>query len=258
MSTIVLMYHDVIEEGQSPDSSGFRGSAAAVYKLAKSNFEQHLDAIVRTAADRDIGLDANPMQPDQGSGLILTFDDGGISAVSPVASLLHKHRIQGYFFIVTDHLDHPGFLRRSDITRLHNEGHIIGTHSCSHSVPMARLGFTAMVEEWQKSRELLSELIGQEVTLGSVPGGIFARTVAESAAAAGLKVLFTSEPTTRVNQINGCLILGRYHLRHSSTPAFAAQLARGGAFACGRQSLAWQLKKSLRAIMYAICQRQLN
>jgi hypothetical protein len=234
--TIVLMYHDVIEDGQSPDTSGFSGPAAADYKLAKSRFERHLEALVRTPTTH---------------GLILTFDDGGISAVSTVAPLLRKYRIQGHFFIVTNYLDHPGFLRRSDVTQLHDEGHIIGTHSCSHSVPMARLGTPAMIDEWRTSRDLLAELTRQEVTMGSVPGGIYTRTVAEAAATAGLKVLFTSEPTMRVTHAADCLVKGRYHLRRSSNAAFAAQIACAGMYTCGRQALAWQLKKLPRAIMRA-------
>jgi peptidoglycan/xylan/chitin deacetylase (PgdA/CDA1 family) len=252
MSVRILMYHDVIEKGQSPDGSGFPGPAAAEYKLARDRFEQHFNALILTAKSYSIRLDGDLLQSKSDPGFIFTFDDGGISATSIVAPLLRKHRIRGCFFIATDYLDRPGFLRRSDVVRLRDEGHTIGTHSCSHSIPMARLGLKAMIEEWRASRAILSELSQQEITIGSVPGGLYTRSIAEAAATAGLKVLLTSEPTTQVTRIAGCLIKGRYHLTQYSTPKFAAQLARGKISACGRQALAWQVKKLLRALYYFV------
>ena len=57
-----------------------------------------------------------------------------------------------------------------------------------------------MRHEWSESRQRLEDMLGHAVTVGSVPGGYFSRAVAEAAAEAGLQVLFTSEPTTRIRR----------------------------------------------------------
>jgi hypothetical protein len=38
-------------------------------------------------------------------------------------------------------------------------------------------------------------------------------------------VLFTSTPTTRLRQIDGCTVVGRYAIRRGSSPELAARLA---------------------------------
>src|SRR5262245_47304812 len=52
-----------------------------------------------------------------------------------------------------------------------------------------------------KSRELLRDILGESVTVASVPGGYYGRAVAETAAEAGIRVLFNSEPTTRTQTV---------------------------------------------------------
>ena len=92
---------------------------------------------------------------------------------------------------------------------------------------MAQLGWDRLLREWNVSCRILSELVGRPITIASVPGGAFARPVAEAAAAAGIKVLFTSEPTTRVKSVDGCLVLGRYAVRRHTPPEFSSAIVSG-------------------------------
>ena len=57
-----------------------------------------------------------------------------------------------------------------------------------------------MLDEWTKSRSVLEDVLGHDVAIASLPGGYFSPTVAETAAEAGLRVLFTSEPVTRTGR----------------------------------------------------------
>ena len=83
------------------------------------------------------------------------------------------------------------------------------------------------MEEWRNSRRTLSDILGEDVTVASVPGGYYSNTVALAASAAGIRVLFTSEPTTRCYFVDDCLVIGRYCLRTGTPPATAARLACG-------------------------------
>src|SRR5213079_2121029 len=59
----------------------------------------------------------------------------------------------------------------------------------------------------------------------AVPGGDISPQVLESAAAAGLRALFTSEPWVVPRRVHGCWILGRYIVKASTPSARIAALA---------------------------------
>ena len=187
MTSLSLLYHDVVADGQLR-SSGFSSPDADIYKLSDREFRRHLEAINRrgvAAADR-----------------LFTFDDGGASALEPTATLLEAYGWKGRFFITTDFIGTSGFLSHDDIRALHRRGHIIGSHSCSHPPRMARCSRAELLREWGESREILSGILGETVDSASVPGGYYARAVAETAAQCGIQLLFTSEPTTRIHTVN--------------------------------------------------------
>jgi hypothetical protein len=85
--------------------------------------------------------------------------------------------------------------------------------------------------------------VGEPVTAASVPGGDYAPIVAETAAAAGYTILFTSEPTSRSLPVSGLTLCGRFTIQRWTTPGVAAALSRGAWTACARQHALWSVKK---------------
>jgi peptidoglycan/xylan/chitin deacetylase (PgdA/CDA1 family) len=227
------MYHDIVELGDS-SASGFPGAGPAIYKLDRDEFARHLEAIRRA------------LHP--GRELLLTFDDGGLSAYAPVAEMLEQYGWRGYFFVTTDWIGQPGFLNADQILELDRRGHVIGSHSCSHPERMSREPWERMLAEWRGSTERLAEIVGHPVTVGSVPGGYYSRPVAEAAAAAGIETLFTSEPTARVRMVNGCRVLGRYTVQRGMGPEWPAGLAAGKLGPRLRQALLWKAKGVAKAL----------
>jgi peptidoglycan/xylan/chitin deacetylase (PgdA/CDA1 family) len=242
------MYHDVVEQ-ESVDSSGFPGRAPARYKLDSTLFDRHLRAIAaarRTPASAvdfpDLGRPVTPWP------LFLTFDDGGASAARIGDALTRKGWV-GHFFIPVDYIGRPGFLDEAGISRLAHMGHVIGTHSCSHPIPLSRLSEQQLLEEWRRSVIVLSEIIGRTVVSGSIPGGYYSRRVARTAALSGVKALFTSEPVRAVRQVDGCLLLGRYTILAGTPPELAARLARGELVPRLRQLASWRAKGVAKAVL---------
>src|SRR5882672_5324178 len=164
------MYHDVVEDGQW-DSSGFAGPGAAVYKLEAREFERHLAAIQAALAGNTVDV----IDPACWSGtrwpVFLTFDDGGMSAATSIAAALESRRWHGHFFIVTDRLGEPAFLSGQQVNELRKRGHVIGSHSCSHPPRMSHCSREELAHEWRESVRVLSSVIGEPVTVASVPGG---------------------------------------------------------------------------------------
>jgi peptidoglycan/xylan/chitin deacetylase (PgdA/CDA1 family) len=227
------MYHDVVAAG-AEDASGFPGRDAALYKVTPEQFEAHMRAI-RAAVN---AAPASPAAPTP----VITFDDGGVSAVA-AADALERHGMRGHFFITTNYIGTPGFLDQAGIRELHRRGHVVGSHSCSHPLRMGHCTREQLLQEWTLSRSVISSILGEPVNAASVPGGDYSPRVAEAAARAGFTELFTSEPTAATREAFGIELRGRYTIQRWTTAATAAALARGALTACARQAAVWNVKK---------------
>lgn len=239
----VLMYHDVVENPHH-DASGFAGVAAASYKVEVELFERHLDAIERRA-NSSAGRLAEPPGEER---WLLTFDDGGVSAATQIAHRLEARRWRGVFFITTDRVGTPGFLTVAQIRDLAARGHVIGSHSCSHPRRMSSCSREEVRAEWHVSARVLAEMLGVPITHASVPNGAFSRMVGEEAAGAGIRTLFTSNPTRRRFLIDDCLVVGRYNVRATSTPDWVASIAAGDRVPRYAQWFGWKLKRTAQWI----------
>jgi len=247
MKVTSLCYHDIIT-GSAFNSSGFTGVGTDSYKLDTVAFRRHLESIEdevmahRSARRPGLVLDALSGS-ERPLGCLLTFDDGGVSAITTIAPMLEEFGWRGHFFITTDYIDAPGFLTREQIRELRRRGHVIGSHSCSHRGRMSSQPAERLVSEWGISKEILSGILDEEVTTAAVPSGYYAPHVAEAAAIVGLKALFTLEPQAMVESRGGCLVFGRYLVKRNVSPRLAGKLAVGSVYPCARQWLLWNVKK---------------
>lgn len=240
-----LLYHDVTRPGEE-DASGFPGPHSLTYKLTVDGFAAHLDAIAASRADAPFArasLDGGPAD-----AWMMTFDDGGVTALHPTAELLEARGWRGYYFITTGRTDTPGFLSRDGVRELAARGHVVGSHTVTHPLRMGDLTDVELDREWRDSRAALSEVLGAELRVASVPGGLYNARVGASAARAGYRLLFTSEPTTRVGAIDGCTLVGRFSFKRSSRPDDAAHIAGGRSAARLTQWLTWNGKKAVKVV----------
>ncbi len=247
MRATSILYHDVINPGAF-DSSGFTGAGAARYKLDRGEFERHLEAIATAIADKPGNVLDLLEQPRFQWPFLLTFDDGGVSVSTCILDIIAKFDWQAHFFVTTNYIGSPGFLSREQIRAARNAGHVIGSHSCSHPERMSSLGLEQLVREWGTSRKLLSDILGEDVCVASVPGGHYSRKVAEAASFAGIRALFTSEPTVKCHFVGECLVLGRYTIWRGMSPELAAGLASERLTPRLKQLLFWKLKKVVKLV----------
>ena len=241
MKQASLMYHDVVAGGRW-DESGFPGTAAAHYKLDETEFARHLDAL--QASKLAFGA-VDAAVPPSAAHCMLTFDDGGASAAR-IGAALTARGMRGHFFITTSRIGTNGFVAASDLRALRRDGHVIGSHSHTHPADISRLGMGELRDEWRRSVECLGDVLGEPVVVASIPGGFYSTDVVRAAERAGIRCLFTSEPTTRVNHLGDCRIFGRFALWRDTTAEDALALARGDTTARARQWLGWNLKKPVK------------
>ena len=242
---LCIVYHDVVEPGQS-DASGFPGKLAGHYKLDREDFVRHLEAIHIAIGAKGVDITDSPRS--HLVRLFLTFDDGGSSAYSCIADSLERFGWRGHFFVTTNYIGTKTFLTKEQIRELRRRGHVIGSHSATHPGKISACSWDQLVDEWQSSTAALTEILGEPVTTAAVPGGFYSRKVARSAAVAGIKTLFTSEPTMTPHRIHDCAIMGRYVVLRGMPPDISASLASGRHWERMRQSLAWNIKKPLKSL----------
>jgi hypothetical protein len=94
----------------------------------------------------------------------------------------------------------------------------------------------------------LADILSERIDVASVPGGYYSRAVAESAARAGIRVLFNSEPVARVHEVDGCLVVGRFGVQQGVPASWAAAVARGDRAPRLRRYLFWNGKKLLKRL----------
>jgi len=248
---VAFAYHDVLPVG-AREVSGFTGADAATYLVELPQFQRQLDALALDGHVSTVDTEPTPLPAHR--QCLLTFDDGGESAHSYIAGELEARGWRGCFFVTTSLIGSSGFLRAEQILDLHKRGHVIGSHSVSHRGRMSRMPRERVRAEWQGSADLLAGIVGEPITAASIPSGYYAPHVAEEAAAAGIRFLYTQKPTTRPVQVDGCLVLGRYTVRRWTAPATIAALANGelGARAAARAVwFAKQIPKALPGSGYA-------
>lgn len=234
---VAFIYHEVTDQ---PTSTGFQRPSALPYKHPKREFEAHLEQIARAAA--------TPRRIDRlGSGnrhLLLTFDDGGASALR-AADMLEHYGWFGHFFIITALIGTPCFLSKPDLRELHARGHLVGSHSHSHPDVFRQLQPTQMREEWARSRQILEDVLGARVIAAAIPGGHGSHLTERTAATAGYMYLFTSVPTQRPWRTDGMLCLGRVCPKRGTPVSRIARLASGRGL--GRELWLWRAKSAARA-----------
>ncbi len=251
---VTILYHDVVDGGW--DSSGFPGSAAARYKLTKTEFERHIQHMSRMGDVQAVSVFDALIKRDP-RAFVFTVDDGGACAMH-IADRLEKLGWRCHFFITTDRIGSRTFVSGPQIRELHDRGHVIGSHSCSHPDWMSRLPTTRLDDEWQRSASVLAQVTGSATRTGSVPGGYFAESVARSARNAGIEVLFNSEPTTALARSHGCLVAGRFTVRRADSAARSAALVGGHSGARLRQKMVWDAKGLVKSFARPVWDKALR
>ena len=138
-----------------------------------------------------------------------TFDDGGISNLN-ASNILDEFNFKGIFFIPTYYIGKPGFLKKEDIIDLHKRGHVLGSHTHTHPLPISFLSQKKQFYEWEISKNFLEELIKDKITLAALPGGDSNVETYNILNDLGFQEIYTSYPDPKyVYKKNNLTIHGR-------------------------------------------------
>ena len=89
--------------------------------------------------------------------LTLSFDNGPTPDVTPlVLDILAWRGVKSTFFVIGEKLERPG--HRALAERAHAEGHWIGNHTWSHSLPFGLMEADAAKREFDRTQETIGSL----------------------------------------------------------------------------------------------------
>ena len=195
------MYHDAYVDNKS--ESGLDFESANSYKITNIAFESQIKAISEVLDKKGISRDS----------VRFTFDDGGVSFYTIYAPILEKYGFKGYFFIATEYLNKEGFLSEKQVVELYQRGHYIGSHSHSHRQMMTSLPREEQKKDWERSIDILSNLIKKQVHIASLPNGFCSKEMLGVLDELGISEVYTSNPTENINTSANLIIYGRYGIK---------------------------------------------
>ena len=244
--SITLLYHDAIIN-EDYDASGFPGKAASIYKLDINLMTEHFLEVNKVIKNRPRSI--YKIENHQEYPIYVTFDDGGKSFTNLISAELNKLEWVGHFFITTDYIGKESFVNSVEIRKLDDDGHIIGSHSCSHPHRMSQCPPKQIEYEWKESIAKLNDIIGKQVLSASVPGGYYSKDVGKIAAECGIKYLFNSEPVRKSYYIDGCLIIGRFNILNHMPASVSGRLASNKLSQTQlNQLIFWKIKSLIKKV----------
>ena len=122
----------------------------------------------------------------------ITFDDSNESDILIALPVLKKFEFSATFFILTGKIGRPGYLNESQILEISKNKMKIGSHGINH-VPWTSLDKSKLHSELKESKNILEEIINQEIDMLSCPMGQYNRYVVKNAIKCGYKKVFTSD-----------------------------------------------------------------
>lgn len=122
----------------------------------------------------------------------ITFDDAHHSQFRIAAPVLNELKMSGVFFVTTAWVGcHPDMMSWRELRELHEAGHTIGSHTHTHPM-LTACGNRSLRNELVVSKELIEDLIGDEVSCISIPSGRVDARVLAACKAAGYRRVYTS------------------------------------------------------------------
>lgn len=232
MDQIVLMYHDVYKS--DPAESGFRRERDYPYKVSLEIFEGQVKSIYDYCQTNNLPKES----------VVFTFDDGGCSSYHLIPDVLEKYGYVGHFYVTTKYVGTDGFLTAEEIKALEQRGHIVGSHAHTHA-HLYKLSPEQVKEEWHQAATILSDILGHPVTEASIPNGDTSEVVLHYCYESGLRNVYTSQPTTKLDSHKDMRIHGRYVVLCDTTDKFLLSII-GSPLTRKFQTLKWNVIRCIK------------
>ncbi len=180
----VFMFHGI-------KSASHLEGADAFYAVT----DEHYQYFINLSVQKKIpirSLEDILANPEEKQSCSFTFDDGHVSNFE-AALALNKHGYSADFFVNSTTINTPNFLSSTQLKEMVDMGMSIQSHGHSH-VFMNDLANHELLEQLQRSKELIGKACGKEVTIFAPPGGRYDERLIAFAKESGYLAISNSEP----------------------------------------------------------------
>ncbi|MBC7847623.1 MAG: polysaccharide deacetylase family protein [Flavobacterium sp.] len=166
----VLCYHR-IRNILASDGDNMR-----TYSVTPTAFAQQMKALSENGfhsilpAQLDEYLTHNGKLPSK--PVMITFDDTREEQFSIGAAEMNKYGFKGVFFIMTVSINRPGYMTKTQIKNLSDNGHSIGAHSWDHH-PITKYKGKDWDIQLLNPKKQLESITGKPVNYFAYPSGIW-------------------------------------------------------------------------------------
>jgi len=184
----VLMYHGIEDENQP---AGYDDAGSLLYVLKKEQFLQQMEFLKDNGYQVISLLDLNRPEQLPEKPVVLTFDDGHRSDFTIAFPILDQFKYTACFYITTGWLGGENYLLPDQISTMHQNGMLIGTHGVTHTF-FNEMNSDQLVAELRDSKSTLDSVTGSPVTCLSAPGGRLTSEIIKHSLALGYESVATS------------------------------------------------------------------
>jgi peptidoglycan/xylan/chitin deacetylase (PgdA/CDA1 family) len=164
----ILMYHHIRELG--PEAS----KAEQEWAVSPAEFARQL-AYLKQKGYHSIDFaqlmayfkQREPLPPRP---LIISLDDGYVSAFDVAAPLLKAYGMIANIFALPGNVGYPAYLTWEQMIQLRQEGHHFGSHTLNHA-NLLKVGRVEAMRQLSQSKAVLEEKLGQPVIAFCYPLG---------------------------------------------------------------------------------------
>lgn len=187
----VLMYHSIDYTADKSDKMTIQPDMFERQMKFLRDYKYNVVPLEKAVAY--IKLDKMPPS----NTVAITIDDGYENNYTHAYPILKKYHIPVTIFIITDHVDRPGFMTWSQIKEMSDSGIVdVESHTRSHPFLQYDISDEALKNELAGSKDVLEKKLDKRIRYVCYPMGGYNERVKEAVKKAGYEAAFATKPKT--------------------------------------------------------------